>query len=229
MRRRAAFALLAASGLAAVIVIALGTRSGLAQSGPPQAAVAPAVPQTQSTHSLGNDFNNQRRVQDYSSDSAEALLHTPVSKLSPGGSSQAPQLQNPVAGDPGAAQRGMKYFESFNCVGCHAPNGGGGMGPALSNRVFIYGSKPAEIYLSILQGRPNGMPAWGNKLSPDVIWDLVTYIEGISKAPDNEWGTTISPNSPSYEQVPAEFGSTTEPWSRLEPFSVGQKPEGVKK
>jgi cytochrome c oxidase cbb3-type subunit III len=138
MRRRAAFALLAASGIAAVIVIALGTRSGFAQSGPPQ-AVAPPVPQIQSTHSLGNDFNNQRRVQDYSSDSAEALLHTPVSKLSPGGSSQAPQVQNPVAGDPGAAQRGMKYFESFNCVGCHAPNGGGGMGPALSNRVFIYG------------------------------------------------------------------------------------------
>ena len=39
-----------------------------------------------------------------------------------------------------------------------------GMGPALSEGQFIYGSSPANLFLSIYQGRPNGMPAWGEIL-----------------------------------------------------------------
>lgn len=56
-------------------------------------------------------------------------------------------------------------------VGCHAANGGGGMGPALSEGRFIYGSNPANLFLSIYQGRPNGMPAWGEILPESTIWE----------------------------------------------------------
>jgi mono/diheme cytochrome c family protein len=102
-----------------------------------------------------------------------ALLQVPVSSIFPGGVTFPPQIKNPAAGDPAAIERGMQAFQSMNCVGCHAPNGGGGMGPALSERQFIYGHEPANIYLSIYQGRPNGMPAWGEMLPADAIWDLV--------------------------------------------------------
>ena len=44
-------------------------------------------------------------------------------------------IKNPE-NDAQAVERGMKYFTAFNCVGCHAANGGGGMGPALSNSNF---------------------------------------------------------------------------------------------
>jgi cytochrome c oxidase cbb3-type subunit 3 len=114
-------------------------------------------------------------------------------------------MPNPVANDPDAANRGMRYFTELNCVGCHAPNGGGGMGPALSDRVFIYGSKPEQIFLSIVQGRPRGMPTWGGRLPDSVVWDLVAYVEQISQAPNSEWGRTISPTMPKIEQVPAEY------------------------
>jgi cytochrome c oxidase cbb3-type subunit 3 len=164
-------------------------------------------------------------MQQYMSDT-EALLKTPVSGLHPGGLNVAPQITNPAVGNPTAVQRGMQYFIAFNCVGCHAPNGGGGMGRALSNRFFLYGASPASIYLTIAQGRPNGMPAWGSMLPSGVIWDLVAYIEQISKAPVTEWGTTISANSPQIQQVPAEFKKTDEPWSYTEPFTKGQKPSG---
>lgn len=100
------------------------------------------------------------------------------------------------------------------------------MGPALSNRAFIYGSKPENIYLSIAQGRPNGMPAWGTLLPDTVIWDLVAYVRGISKAPTEQWGSTTSLESFTIEQVPAEFQMTPNPWQYTQPFSFGRKPSG---
>jgi cytochrome c oxidase cbb3-type subunit 3 len=120
----------------------------------------------------------------------------------------------------------MQAFVSMNCIGCHAPNGGGGMGPALSERQFIYGREPANIYLSIQQGRPNGMPAWRQMLPANTTWDLVAYIRSISDAPDTGWGQTISRSTPSptIQQVPAEVLTTTTPWAHTEPFGDGRKP-----
>ena len=68
------------------------------------------------------------------------LLRVPVSGLVPGCHRHPAQTSDSGKGDPPAAQRGMKAFKAFNCVGCHMGNGGGGMGPALSQRDFIYGS-----------------------------------------------------------------------------------------
>jgi cytochrome c oxidase cbb3-type subunit 3 len=156
----------------------------------------------------------------------KALLQVPVSPLSPGGVPFPAPVKNPEAGDPAAIDRGMQAFQSMNCIGCHAPNGGGGMGPALSERQFIYGREPANIYLSIYQGRPNGMPAWGQMLPDRTVWDLVTYITSISDAPETEWGQTISrsPSSPSIQQVPAELVTSAKPWTHTEPFGNGRKP-----
>jgi cytochrome c oxidase cbb3-type subunit III len=154
------------------------------------------------------------------------FMQVPVSHLSPGAILARPLIRNPVQGDPMAAERGMKYFINFNCVGCHAPNGGGGMGPALSNNIFTYGAQPENIYLSIYQGRPNGMPAWGSVLPDSVIWDLVTYIGKISNEPTPEWGRTFSANplSPAREQIGSEISTTAEPWSDTKNFNMGQKP-----
>jgi cytochrome c oxidase cbb3-type subunit 3 len=191
-----------------------------------EAAAAPPNPAVAGANSLGSGLAEQSRLEQLVGGSAEGLLKTPVSHLFPGGIDASPKLVNPAGNDPAAAARGMHYFTAMNCVGCHAPNGGGGMGRALSNRYFQYGSSPAEVYLSIVQGRPNGMPAWGATLPPHVVWDLVAYIERISKAPQKQWGTTISAKSPDIEQVPAEYETTDEPWSFTEPFGYGQKPSG---
>jgi cytochrome c oxidase cbb3-type subunit III len=154
------------------------------------------------------------------------FMQVPVTHLFPGAQPSRAQIKNPVQGDPNAEQRGMTYFVNFNCVGCHAPNGGGGMGPALSNSDFIYGAQPENIFLSIYQGRPNGMPAWGGVLPDTVIWDLVTYIGKISNEPSHQWGRTFAANplSPEIEQVPTEQVSTTDPWSATKNFNFGQKP-----
>jgi cytochrome c oxidase cbb3-type subunit III len=104
-------------------------------------------------------------------------------------------------------------------------NGGGGMGPPLSRCGFLYGTTPDNIYLTIVQGRPNGMPAWGSLLPNEVIWDLVAYIQNLSSEPTSEaWGTTVSAKAPAIEQVPAELEATATPWAYTEPFKSGQKP-----
>lgn len=197
------------------------------EAGPPSPPGAQSSPQqiVNPTHSMAKGAGEENAVEQLTAGGSDLLVKVPISGLHPGGVNTAPALANPVANDPDAVNRGMRYFSLFNCVGCHAPNGGGGMGPSLSNRAFIYGAEPAQIYLSIVQGRPRGMPSWGNRLPDNVVWDLVAYIENISRAPQTEWGQTTSLTSPKIEQVPAEYQMSTQPWAHTEPFGHGQNPE----
>ena len=71
----------------------------------------------------------------------------------------------------GIAQ-GKQLFSAYNCNGCHAM-GGGGIGPPLMDEKWIYGAAPDQIYSTIAQGRPNGMPAFGPKIPSQQIWRLV--------------------------------------------------------
>jgi len=163
--------------------------------------------------------------------SAGALLRVPVTGIYPGGSPAGlnPNIQNPLANDPDAAQRGMKDFDAFNCSGCHAANAGGGMGPSLSNDQWIYRSSPANIYLTIVQGRSAGMPAFGAMLPDRTVWELVAYIQSISEKPGKDFGKTVSatPETPPKEQVPAGQIQTATPWEYTEPMPPnGEKPGG---
>lgn len=158
----------------------------------------------------------------------DPIADQPVSHLQPGGGPPGPDMKNPLAKDPQAAIRGMKDFINLNCVGCHAPNAGGGMGPSLSVSQRTYGDKPGQLFLSIAQGRPNGMPAWGSVIPDQTIWELVSYIQSITHPKGNAFGRTISrsPEQPDIEQTPAEFQSAVDPWSYTEPFANGQAPRG---
>src|SRR5689334_23346973 len=62
-----------------------------------------------------------------------------------------------------AVNEGQRLYRWYNCVGCHA-HGGGGMGPPLMDAKWIYGSSPEDVYSSIVDGRPNGMPAFRGKI-----------------------------------------------------------------
>jgi cytochrome c oxidase cbb3-type subunit 3 len=78
-----------------------------------------------------------------------------------------------------ALAQGKTLFRWFNCSGCHS-NGGGGMGPPLMDKAWRYGGSPEDIHASIMQGRPNGMPAFGGRISDDQAWQLVAYVRSMS-------------------------------------------------
>ena len=153
---------------------------------------------------------------------AEKLLRVPVTGIYPGGSTRglSPDIQNPLKDDPDAVARGEKDFDNFNCSGCHAPRGGGAMGPSLSDDKWIYRDSAANIYLDIAQGRGAGMPAFGAMLPDRTIWELVSYIQSISQKPGATFGTTTSlhPQSPDIEQIPAGKMDTATPWQFTEPM-----------
>jgi cytochrome c oxidase cbb3-type subunit 3 len=74
---------------------------------------------------------------------------------------------------------GKRLYTFYNCSGCHS-NGGGGMGPALMDDKWIYGSQPTNIFESIVEGRPNGMPTWRNKIPDAQVWQIVAYVQSMS-------------------------------------------------
>jgi cytochrome c oxidase cbb3-type subunit 3 len=78
-----------------------------------------------------------------------------------------------------AVAEGKRLYSAFNCVGCHL-HGGGGIGPALMDSIWIYGSRPEQIYSDIVQGRPNGMPSFGGKIPEYQVWELVAYVRSLS-------------------------------------------------
>lgn len=75
--------------------------------------------------------------------------------------------------------QGGKWFKWFNCNGCHG-NGGGAIGPALMDAPWRYGGSIDQIHASILEGRPNGMPAWRGKLTDQQAWQLSAYVRALS-------------------------------------------------
>ncbi len=78
-----------------------------------------------------------------------------------------------------AMSNGKRLFTWFNCTGCHG-QGGGGSGPPLMDRDWIYGHDVASIAQSIVEGRPNGMPAFGGKLSNDQVLALAAYVRSLA-------------------------------------------------
>src|SRR3954470_20916123 len=101
-----------------------------------------------------------------------------VSDLRPGGAQIAPSSKRKYEENAYSVSQGQQLFSAMNCVGCHA-HGGGGMGPALMDAKWIYGSEPEQIYASIVEGRPNGMPAFRGKIVEDQIWQLVAYVRSV--------------------------------------------------
>ena len=111
------------------------------------------------------------------------LLQTPVGGTRIPRETPPGALRNPHEGNNAAIAQGRQLFQSMHCNGCHAPQGGGGMGPPLSDGEWIYGGEPAQIFLTIVQGRPNGMPSFAQALPEDDIWKLVAYVRTLSELP----------------------------------------------
>ena len=78
-----------------------------------------------------------------------------------------------------AVNQGKRLFRWYNCNGCHAA-GGGSIGPALMDSEWVYGSDPADIFATIMQGRPNGMPSFGGHIPEDQVWQIVAYVRSMS-------------------------------------------------
>lgn len=64
-----------------------------------------------------------------------------------------------------------------NCAPCHAADGGGGVGPNLTDRFWIHGSRPQDIAATVNNGMAEkGMPAWGPILGIEKVRQVTAYV-----------------------------------------------------
>ncbi len=96
-----------------------------------------------------------------------------------------------------AVTTGKRLFGQYNCSGCHS-NGGGGMGPALMDDEWIYGGRLEQIHQTLVEGRPNGMPAWGGRIPDDQLWQISAYVRSMSLP-----ATLAAQTGPTASQSPA--------------------------
>jgi cytochrome c oxidase cbb3-type subunit III len=108
---------------------------------------------------------------------ASALLPGDEPALSPG--TQPTPNGSRLQENAFAVNQGKRLFRWYNCSGCHS-NGGGGMGAPLMDRGWRYGSAPPDVYRTIVEGRPNGMPAFGGRIPDEQVWQLVAYVRSLS-------------------------------------------------
>jgi cytochrome c oxidase cbb3-type subunit 3 len=109
---------------------------------------------------------------------------------SPPGEVRTSALQaGPVTPDPSIAPyennawaiaEGKRLYSWYNCAGCHAPGGGGAMGPPLIDDEWIYGGQPDNLFASIVEGRPNGMPSFRGRIGNAEVWKLVAYVRYLN-------------------------------------------------
>jgi cytochrome c oxidase cbb3-type subunit III len=113
-------------------------------------------------------------------DSPKSAVGPRASELQPGPTMVTATSEEGVYDDNAwGTSEGKRLFGWMNCSGCHS-NGGGGIGPALMDDTWIYGSNPEDIYHTIVEGRPNGMPSFRDRLTSQQVWELVAYVRSLS-------------------------------------------------
>jgi len=78
--------------------------------------------------------------------------------------------------DPATLRAGQAVFMA-QCVACHGPNGGGTIGPNLTDNAWIHGARPTVMYRTITEGvAARGMPAWGPQLGEERTQAVTAYL-----------------------------------------------------
>ena len=102
------------------------------------------------------------------------------SDLQPGSVTPPAPTKNPAEENAVAVNEGKQLFDWYNCSGCHSHGGGGAIGPPLIDEKWIYGSDPAQVFSTIVEGRPNGMPSWRARIPEYQAWEIVAYVRSLS-------------------------------------------------
>jgi mono/diheme cytochrome c family protein len=126
-------------------------------------------------------------------------------------STEKGQLKNPYQDYAKVADEGHQKFMSAGCNGCHGGTGGGGMGPPLTNEVWIYGKDDDTLFRLIALGS-DGLKAQGysrkgseNVVGPmppmgeivktdDDLWKIIAWIRSVN--PSSASGGTATPTPP---------------------------------
>lgn len=81
-----------------------------------------------------------------------------------------------LVSDATALGDGKAVFAQY-CAACHRADGGGQIGPNLTDDAWLHGSAPTAIYKTIDEGvLAKGMPNWGKVLKPEQVDHVTAYV-----------------------------------------------------
>lgn len=114
--------------------------------------------------------------------------------------------------DATALAEGKKIYET-NCIACHRPDGGGAIGPNLTDEHWILGGGIKNVFNTIMEGgrEGKGMVPWKATIKPSDIQKVASYVLSLqgtnpkdAKAPEGDvW---VDENAP---KADAKVDSTT--------------------
>jgi len=114
-----------------------------------------------------------------------------------------------VLTEPADIAAGQALFET-NCVACHKADGGGSIGPNLTDEYWILGGSIKDIFNTIMEGGRDGkgMIAWKQQIKPSDIQKISSYIITLqgTNPPDAK-----APEGDKYvQEATQEEGATTD-------------------
>lgn len=79
--------------------------------------------------------------------------------------------------DATALAEGKKLFET-NCVACHKPDGGGSIGPNLTDEHWILGGGIKNVFNTLMEGgrEGKGMVSWKATIKPSDLQKVASYV-----------------------------------------------------
>lgn len=125
-------------------------------------------------HVLGTGLNP---VQEYNAEMAKAKIEKELYQEK--NKDKIDENNVPMA-DADGIKAGQTLFEA-NCAACHLKDGGGMVGPNLTDKYWLHKGSLNDVYHSIFSGYPDkGMPAWNDKFSPKEISYLASFVKSLN-------------------------------------------------
>jgi cytochrome c oxidase cbb3-type subunit 3 len=120
------------------------------------------------------------RVANYDKEMAAAAekFGTPQQQAAKAAGAIDPALVLAYVKDPAKIAAGKAIFmDPSKCVTCHVADGGGLVGPNLTDDYWIHGATPKDILTTITNGVPDkGMLTWGPILGPEKCAEVAAYV-----------------------------------------------------
>ncbi len=116
---------------------------------------------------------------------------------------------NVTLDDSGPALSAGKTIFEANCAACHAIDGGGGVGPNLTDKYWLHGGDIKDVFTVVKYGViEKGMVPWEDQLNPKEIQEVSSYILSLQgttpAAPKDPQGELYSGGSTNESEAPAE-------------------------
>ncbi|WP_339698942.1 cbb3-type cytochrome c oxidase N-terminal domain-containing protein [Algoriphagus aquimarinus] len=129
---------------------------------------------------------------------------------------------NVTLDDSGPALSAGKTIFEANCAACHAIDGGGGVGPNLTDKYWLHGGDIKDVFAIVKYGViEKGMVPWEDQLNPKEIQEVSSYILSLQgtrpAAPKDPQGELYSGGSANESEAPADSMTAADSTSVVTP------------